>query len=136
MNQQQIEDGNYTAEDFLLSPDAEETLQRMEDEANEQSLAELYKSVCLNEDIILVIDLGSEEMLRKGLTAIKYKTNKAAKDAGEPVDQRSLEFRMLDWTAAEKAEDADWPKKVKVQVWLKAKQSIRVHRMIITDKEF
>jgi hypothetical protein len=111
-------------------------LESATDEVEEQTLADIFKNVTINEDIILVIDAGAEEFLRRGLAAIKYKANKAARDAGVEVDQRSLEFKILAWTEVEKHEDPGWEGKSKVQVYLKSKQSIRVHRLTITDKEF
>jgi len=115
----------------------DDILMRAEGEGpDNQTLSDIFKNVTINEDIILVIDAGAEEFLRRGLATIKYKANKVAKEAGIEYDSRSLEFRLLPWTAEEKKLDAGWQKKSKIQVYLKDKQSIRVHRMMITDKEF
>lgn len=102
----------------------------------EMSLGELYKTLTVNEDIILVIDSDSEDTLRKGLIAMKYKANKVARDSGLDYDGRTMEFKILDWTNKEKEEDEDWDTKTKIQIYLKAKNAIKVHQLIITDKEF
>ena len=116
--------------------DNSSVLESADDGPDEQTLSDIYKNVTVNEDIILVIDAEDEEMLRKGLASIKYKANRAAREAGFELDARSLEFRVLPWTKEEKEKEQGWEGKIKIQVWLKAKQSIRVHRMMITDKEF
>lgn len=107
-----------------------------EEESSDQSFVTLYNSVLTNEDVIFVIDKEAEEALKKGLIAVKYKANKAAAYAETPTDKRSLEFQIVPWSKEELADPDYVEGKIKIQVWLKAKQSIRVHRIIITDKEF
>lgn len=122
-----LDNAEQDANDFGLS-----SLEAEED----MSFAELYKTLTINEDIILVIDAESEESLRKGLTTLKYKTNKSAREAGISFDSRTLEFKVLPFTKEEELSIPDVESKLKVQVYLKAKSGVKVHKIVFTDKEF
>lgn len=108
------------------------------DEPDEVSMSEIYKQLTINDDIILVIDKEDEASLRTGLASVKYKTNKAIKESGiGSPESRTIEFRIIPWTPEEmESETVETEGRIKLQIFLKARSSIRVHQLIVTDKEF
>ena len=127
----------YREEKYPAAPAILESLEEEGSSLGEDtSIAELYQTLLVHEDLILVIDKEAEEPLRKGLITTKYKANKAAKERGEQVDGRALEFVILPFTEREESEVEFVEEKIKIQVYLKAKASIRIHKLILTDKEF
>ena len=114
-------------------------LELLDDEVRgegDRTMGDLYKELLINEDMILIIDREEEEQMKQGLIAVKYKYNKAAKTADRPTDNRALTFVTLPFTEEEEMTMEDLSAKTKIQVYLKARATIRVHKLIITDKEF
>ena len=92
-------------------------------ESGEFTLASLWNSICDKEDIIIVIDRVDEPRVRKQLSSLKAKENAKMKSAGIKPDDTTLEF----------IEHKDYPEKdkIKLQIILKHKPTIKIHKLII-----
>src|SRR3990167_5188825 len=100
---------------------------RVADES-EVSYDRLYSFLLENEDIIIVVDEADVEDLRRGLSISKYVNNEALKKAKAPVNTRQIDYKIV-----ERLPDTD-PQQVKLQIWLKAKKSVYLHRLIISSE--
>jgi hypothetical protein len=106
-------------EDLLAS----DNLDNNNTESGEFTLASLWNSICDKEDIIIVIDKVDELRVRKQLSSLKAKENAKLKSAGIRPDDTTLEFiEHKDFTEKEK---------IKLQIILKHKPTVKVHKMII-----
>lgn len=97
------------------------------DTTQEMGLKELYEKLLLEEDIIVVIDKVDETRVRKGLSSIKAKQNAKFKDSGLPTEDSTIEFKVH--------EDYKVNGRVKLQIYLKQKATVKVHALIIPDDE-
>jgi len=97
-------------------------------DGKEVSYDRLYTFLLENEDVILTINEVDVEDLRRGLSVAKYSNNAVLKKAGAPIDARQIDFKIV-----ERLEETE-PAQVKLQVWLKARKSIHLHRLIISSK--
>lgn len=101
-----------------------EPLTDIEDEA-EVSLQKLYDEVYKHGDLIIIIDKLDEQRVRKGLSSIKAKIAQKMKTAGYKPDEAILEFHVHEY------EDPD---KVKLQIVLKQKPTVKIHKFIVPDE--
>lgn len=91
-------------------------------------LSEIYKEVCLNNELILVIEAVDEQRLRRALSVQKSKDNAKLKDAGLPPDDAKFEFIRI--------EDPELDKdKVKLQIVLKGPDRIKIFKKTIPSGE-
>jgi len=94
------------------------------------SIDDIYTFLLRNEDIILVIDADEEESLRRGLTLVKHRHQKKIKEAGVKQDEvKQIGFRVIEEIANTE------PKQVRIQIWLKKRVSVKIHKMLVSDKE-
>jgi len=97
-----------------------------DDEQTYMSYSDIYKELLTNEELILVIERGAEQVLRRRLTVLKAKDIAKMKDAGLAAEDSKLEFIII--------EDEDIPKSlIKLQIVLKARPRIRVYSMAVPD---
>ncbi len=101
-----------------------ESLEDIADEA-EVSLQKLYDEVYKHGDLIIIIDKVDEPRVRKGLSSIKAKIAQKMKTAGFKPEESTLEFHVHEY----KEED-----KVKLQIVLKQKPVVKIHRIIVPDE--
>jgi hypothetical protein len=94
------------------------------------SLTDIYAFLYKNEDIIIVIDANEEETVRRGLSLEKHKQQKKLKEAGAPEDKRTIGFISLGVV------ESTNPIQIRLQIFLRKRQRIRLHNMIVSDKEF
>lgn len=98
----------------------------------ELTLQELYRQVVLSGDLIIVIDTISLPLIRKGISNLKSRETAKLKSAQIPADDTVLEF--IEHTEIEGQEKL--PRgQMKLQIVLKRKQAIKIHKMIIPDGE-
>lgn len=99
------------------------------DDVQEMSLVDIYENVYTNEDIIIVIDAIDEARIRKGLSSIKAKRNAKLKESNLPTEDLTLEFV--------KHEDAELAKqnRVRLQIFMKAKPTVKIHKLEVADGE-
>jgi len=92
-------------------------------DSGEFTLVSLWHNICEKEDIIIIIDRIDEPRVRKQLSSLKAKENAKMKSAGVKPDDSTLEF----------IEHKDFPEKdkIKLQIILKHKPTIRIHKLII-----
>lgn len=117
---------------FLDDDTPEDTVEVEEEtvtEGKEVSYDRLYIFLLQNEDIIITIDETDLEDLRRGLSVAKYNNNQALKKANAPIDARQIDFKIIERIG----EEPDTVQ-VKLQIWLKAKRSVHLHRLIISSK--
>lgn len=97
--------------------------------AQEFTLVELYDKICTEDDIFIVIDAVEESRVRKGLSSIKAKRNAKLKDNNLPTDDSTLEFI--------KHEDEELAKtnRIKLQIFMKKKPTITIHKLEVADGE-
>jgi len=99
-----------------------------DDGAGEVTLASIWKNVCIQEDIIIIIDKTEELRVRKLLSSLKAKENAKMRSAGLKPDDSTLEFiEHKDFNEKEKD-------KIKLQIVLRRKPTVRVHKMIIAKE--
>lgn len=93
------------------------------------SIDDIYSFLLQNEDIILTIDADQEEDLRRGLTLVKHRHQRKIKEAGIPAngESKQLGFRVVEVL------DTKEPKQVKLQIWLKKRTTVKVHKMIVSE---
>jgi len=110
-------------EDLLSSSEELSTDNHNNAESGEFTLASLWQNICETEDIIIVIDKVDEPRVRKQLSSLKAKENAKMKSAGIRPDDTTLEF----------IEHKDFPEKdkIKLQIILKHKPTIKIHKLII-----
>jgi hypothetical protein len=115
-----------------MAIDTSTILDVLEDEKEDgTSIDDIYNFLLENEDIILVIDADQEEALRRGLTLVKARHQKKVQEQGLPPngESKQLAFRVI-----EEVKDTE-PKQIRIQIWLKKRSNVKVHRMIVSDKE-
>lgn len=97
--------------------------------SQELTLVELYDKICIEEDIFIVIDAVEEQRIRKGLSSVKAKRNQKLKDSKLPPDDANLEFK--------RHEDEELAKqnRVRLQIFMKKKPTITVHKLEVADGE-
>jgi hypothetical protein len=101
-----------------------------EQEENGTSLTDIYTFLCQNEDIILTIDASEEETVRRGLSLEKHKQNRKLKEVGAPEDKRTIGFINLGLIPNTE------PPQIRLQIFLRKKQRVKLHNMIVSDKDF
>lgn len=115
-----------------LPPDVEDPMKEVESipvqEAEEMTLQDIFKRVMLEEDIFLIIDAVEELRLRKGLSKIKHDYNAKLRDNNLEPEDANLEFKVHEDTALPKNQ-------VKIQIYLKKKPTITVHKLQVADGE-
>lgn len=102
----------------------------VEEEEGETSLADIYAFLCKNEDIIITVNASDEETIRRGLSLEKHKQQKQLKAVGAAEDSRILSFQTLGVVAA------TVPVQIRLQIYLKKRQRVKLHNMIVSDREF
>lgn len=100
-----------------------------EEEEGAVSIAAIYSFLYQNEDIIITIDAAEEENVRRGLSLEKHRQQRKLKEVGAPDDTRTIGFRSLGAIA-----DTE-PAQIRLQIWLRKKQRVALHNMIVSDKE-
>lgn len=96
-------------------------------DGTDRSFQDIYKDLCIHKDIIFVIDAEDEQKLRKGLSQVKSKYTAKLKDAQLHEEPQMLEFIVHPHNDANPL-----PKgQIRIQIVLKAQQTVRVHRTII-----
>jgi hypothetical protein len=106
------------------SHDQLEDLTAVEDET-EVSMQAIYDEVYKHGELIIIIDRIDESRVRKGLSSIKAKQAQKMKSAGYQPENATLEFIEHEF------EDKD---KVKLQIVLKQKPTVKVHRVIVPEE--
>lgn len=101
-----------------------------EDPQDGTSLTDIYAFLCKNEDIIIQIDATEEETVRRGLSLEKHKQQKKLKEVGAPEDKRIIGFINLGVI-----ENTN-PLQIRLQIFLRKRQRVKLHNMIVSDKEF
>lgn len=98
-------------------------------ESREMTIKELWEAVQLQEDIIIEIDAIEINRVRKGLSGAKAKENAKLRDNNLPTDDSVLEFKEHD--------DVDLKRqgRVKLQIWLKRPDKIKIHKYVVADGE-
>ncbi len=93
-------------------------------EDSEVTIQELWKQLSLNSDIIIIIDKSDEFRIRNGISRLKSRENAKMKSAGIEGDSSTLEFIL----PKEEMEDKNT---VKMQIVLREKAKIKIHKMIV-----
>jgi len=101
-----------------------------DEEDGQVSIASIYSFLYQNEDIIITIEATEEEAVRRGLSLEKHRQQKKLKEVGAPDDQRTLGFLSLGVVKGTE------PVQIRLQIWLRKKQKVKLHNMIVSDKEF
>lgn len=124
-------DNARTHEVSTMTVEQGEILDVIDDEVDTgTSIDDIYTFLLRNEDIILVIDADEEESLRRGLTLVKHRHQKKIKEAGVKQDEvKQIGFRVIEEIANTE------PKQVRIQIWLKKRVSVKIHKMLVSDKE-
>jgi len=104
-----------------------EDLELLEAEGDEMALEDIWKKLSIHEDLIMIIDKSDEPRLRKGLSAMKSKETAKLRSAGLPIEPVNLEF------VVHKAVEGMPPNVVKLQVFLKKRAVVRLHKIIIPN---
>lgn len=109
---------------------ADDVLDVLDDEEEEGavSIASIYSFLYQHEDIIITINAADEESVRRGLALEKHRQQKKLKEAGAPEDSRTLGFMVL-------GPVAEHPEQIRLQIYLRKKQAVKLHQMIVSDKE-
>jgi hypothetical protein len=118
-----------------VAADNTEVIDFLDDEpivggSEETSYEELYSFLLSNEDIIIVIDKDADEPLRRGMSLVKYQYSQKMAAAHAPIDNRQIGYKVI-----EEVEGTD-PVQIKLQIWLRARKSVKVHQLIVSDKGF
>lgn len=100
----------------------------LEDEVTPLSLTEIYNQVLADNEIILTIPAGEEQMLRTGLAGVKAKQNAKLKSAGLQPDSSTLSYSVTPHKTM--------PDVVEVHIVLSKKQTITVIAMRRPDPDF
>lgn len=95
------------------------------------SIEDIYSFLLKNEDIILTIDAEQESELRRGLALVKHRHMNKLREAGIAPngESKQLGFRVVDRVPNTE------PEQIRLQIWLKKRTSIKVHKMLVSDKE-
>lgn len=94
-------------------------------DSGEFTIQALWRAVCDRKDIIVVIDKVDEPRLRRQLSTLKAKDNAKLKSADIPTDDSTLEFVL------HKDSDLDIQNQVKLQIYLKEKPKVKLHKFIV-----
>lgn len=97
------------------------------EDGRDVSYERLYAFLLEKTDVIITIDAEDEEPLRRGMTLAKYSHNEKLKKAKASADNRQIEYRII-----ERLLEAE-PPQIRLQIWLKAKKAVKIHRLIITS---
>lgn len=117
---------NTTTMDPLMKELLEDT-EEIPANVSDRSFHEIYKDLSCHGDIILIIDRQDENRLRKGLSAVKAKHMSKIKESGIKVEPSVLEFIVH-------PQPEDLPmEQIKIQITLKAQQTVKVHKTIIAE---
>ena len=94
----------------------------------EYPIAEIYKDLCLNGELILVIDAIEENRLRRNLSVMKAKEAAKLKDNGLQPDDAKLEFISI--------ADPKLPKEMKkLQIVLKGGKKIKIYQRVVPTED-
>ena len=101
-----------------------------DDDVSEDNVTfdKLFAFLMKETDIIIEINAEDEEPTRRGLSVCKHTHAKRLEKAGADTDDRQLKFKVLG-----RSEDLE-PKTVRLQIWLQARQKVKLHKLIVSDK--
>ena len=85
---------------------------------------EIYQVLLEKEDIMLDVPRMNVQSLRKGLSNLKAKQNASLKANELPIDNRRMEFKIVDENIAEGI--------ATVKIWLNEAEVVPVSRIVIS----
>lgn len=94
-------------------------------EAGEYTVQSIWRTLSEKGDIIIIIDKVDEIRLRRQISSIKAKEHYKLREAGIPTDNDTIEFII------HKDKELDEKNLIKMQLFLKKKPTIKLHKFII-----